>query len=171
MTTPQIIVVTLVYALALVAAIYFTRPDWRRAMGALAGGAAAGLVLFGAAALGNQQGWWRVPFPATTEILVLLYLCAAISCAPMYLITWRVAKRYGIRGMAGCLVFATIIGPPRDYLIAAVYPEWIVFAPGAAPVLADAAAYFAIVGVGHATMRLVAGPSSGAHPLAREKIE
>ena len=60
MSTPQIIVVIFIYSVALAAAVYFTKPDWRRAVGALAGGAAAGLLLFGAAALGNQQGWWRV---------------------------------------------------------------------------------------------------------------
>jgi hypothetical protein len=44
-------------------------------------------------------------------------------------------------------------------LYAAKYPEWMVFAPGFAPVLADAATYVGIVAVGHAVMRLVAGPA------------
>lgn len=159
MTTQQLIVVIFVYLIALVAAVYFTRPTWRRAAGALAGGAAAGWVLLGAAALGNELGWWRAPLPTAPGALALFYFAGSVSCSPMYLITWRVALRFGGRGLAICLMFAAIIGPPRDYLVAAMYPEWMVFAPGVAPVFADAAAYFAIVGLGHAVMRLVAGPA------------
>jgi len=40
----------------------------------------------------------------------------------------------------------------------AKFPEWI-FSPGVAPVLADGIVYAGIVIVGHAVMRLVAGPS------------
>jgi hypothetical protein len=58
----------------------------------------------------------------------------------------------------------TVIGPPRDYMIAAKFPEWMVFSPGTAPILADAVAYLGIVLVGHAVMRLVAG-AAGADPL------
>jgi len=35
----------------------------------------------------------------------------------------------------------------------------MVFAPGVAPILADAAAYVGMVAIGHAVMRLVAGPA------------
>ena len=159
MTTQQLIVVIFVYSIALVAAVYFTRPAWRRAAGAVAGGAAAGWVLLGAIALGNEQGWWRVPIPATPGALALFYLAGAISCSPIYLITWRVALRFGWRGLAVCLIFAAIIGPPRHYLVAAMYPEWMVFAPGVAPIIADAATYIGIVAIGHGVMRLGAGPS------------
>jgi hypothetical protein len=57
-----------------------------------------------------------------------------------------------------CLGVVTIIGLPRDYLIAATFPEWMVFAPGVAPIFADAAAYVGIVALGHGVMTLVAGP-------------
>lgn len=159
MTTQQLIVVLFVHLIALAAAVYFTRPTWRRAAGAVAGGAAAGLVLLGAAALGNEQGWWRASIPATPGALALLYFAGAVSWMPFLLITWRVALRFGWRGLTVCLIFATMIGPPRDYLIAAVYPEWLVFSPGVAPIFADAAAYFGMVGLGHAVMRLAAGPA------------
>jgi len=35
----------------------------------------------------------------------------------------------------------------------------MVFAPGVAPIVADAAAYVGIVALGHAVMRLIAGPA------------
>lgn len=60
----------------------------------------------------------------------------------------------------------TVIGAPRDYLIAAMFPKWMVFAPGVAPILADAATYAGIVVLGHAVMRLIAGPAR-ADRLAR----
>ena len=166
MTTLQIIVMTCAYAVALVAAIYFTRAPSHRVVGALAGGAAAGWLGLGAIALGEALGVWRVFLPSTPGVWVLFYLGTAISCSPIYLITWRVVRRFGWRGLAVCLVVVGVIGPPRDYLYAATYPEWMVFARGVAPILADAATYVAIVALGHAVMRLVSGPAHGSR-LAR----
>lgn len=161
MTAQQIIVMTCAYSVALVAAIYFTRATSRRVVGALAGGAAVGCMGLGAIALGEAFGLWRVPLPSTPGLFALFYLGFAISCSPIYLITWRAVVRFAWRGLAACLLFAAVIGPPRDYLIAAMYPEWMVFAPGVAPVLADSATYVGIVALGHAVMRLVAGPARG----------
>ncbi len=159
MTTNQIIVVTCAYMVALVAVIYFTRATSRRVVGALTGGAAVGFMGIGAIVLGNTLGLWRVPIVWTPYFLVLFYLGLSISVTPIYLVTWRVDRRFGWRGLAVCLVVGAIIGPPRDYLYAAKYPAWMVFAPGVAPILADAATYIGIVAIGHAVMRLVAGPS------------
>ena len=159
MTTPQLILMIGAYSVALVAVSCFTRATARRVVGALAGGAAAGLVGLGVISLGEAQGWWRVPLPWTPYFVALGYLGLAGSLSPTYLITWRVARRFGWRGLGVCLVAAAFIGPPRDYLIAATYPEWIVFAPGVAPVLAVAATYVSWVALGHVVMRLVAGPA------------
>lgn len=104
---------------------------------------------------------WHVFIPKTAGVWMLFYLGFAISLAPIYLITWRVVRRFGWRGFAVCLIVVAVIGPPRDYMYAAIYPEWMVFAQGIAPVIADAAAYVAIVAVGHAVMRSVSGPERG----------
>jgi hypothetical protein len=170
MTTQQIILMTCVYSVALAAVIYFTRPTARRFAGALAGGAVGGGMVFGVIALGEAQEWWRAPLDLSPYFLMLFYLGTAISCMPIYLITWRVARRFGWRGLAVFLLAAAAIGPPRDYLIAAAYPEWIVFAPGVAPILAGAATYAGWVALGHTMMRLVAGPAS-ADRLARRPWE
>jgi hypothetical protein len=140
--------------------IYFTRATARRVMAALVGGAAAGLLGLGAIALCEALGWWRVPFASTPYFPALFYLSLSISLTPIYLVTWRVARRFGWRGLAVSLCIVAIIGPPRDYLIAAMFPKWMVFAPGFAPILADAATYVGIVALGHAVMRLIAGPAS-----------
>jgi hypothetical protein len=113
----------------------------------------------GAIVVGNAVELWRVPIVWTPYFLTLFYLGLAISVTPIYLVTWRVARRFGWRGLAVCLGVVAVIGPPRDYLYAAKFPAWMVFAPGVTPILADAAVYIAIVAIGHAVMRLVAGPA------------
>ena len=159
MTTQQLIVVTCAYMIELVAVVYFTRATSRRIVGSLAGGATVGCMGLGAIALGNALGLWRVPIARTPGFLALFYLGLAISFSPIYLITWRVARRFGWRGLAVFIGAVAVVGPPRDYLIAATFPEWMVFAPGVAPIVADAATYVGIVALGHAVMRLIAGPA------------
>ena len=167
MTTQQIILMSGAYLIALCVVTYFTRATARRVVGALVGGAAVALLALRVIALGEALGWWRIPFAPTPYFLPLLYLGLAISCTPIYVVTWRVARRFGWRGLAVCVGIVAVIGPPRDYAYAATFPKWMVFAPGIAPILADSAAYIMIVVVGHAVMRLVAGPAR-ADRLARK---
>jgi hypothetical protein len=42
-----------------------------------------------------------------------------------------------------------------------MFPAWIVFSPGVAPVLAVATFYALLVVVGHAVMRIISGPAPG----------
>ena len=167
MTTQQILLMTCLYLAALVVVIYFTRATARRVVGALVGGAAVGLMALKVIALCEALGWWHIPFASAPYFVPVLYIGLAISCTPIYLITWRVARRFGWRGLAVCVCIVAVIGPPRDYLYAATFPKWMVFAPGIAPIIADSAAYILIVVVGHAVMRLVAAPAR-ADRLARE---
>jgi hypothetical protein len=169
MRTQEIIVWTCAYLVELGAVIYFTRANARRVVGALAGGASAGLLGMGAVALGESLGWWHIPFASTPFFLPLFYVGLAISLTPIYLVTWRLARRFGWRGLAVFIGIVAVIGPPRDYLIAATFPRWMVFAPGVAPILADAVTYVGMVAVGHAAMRFVAGPAQEDH-LARARV-
>jgi hypothetical protein len=166
MTTTQIILMIGFYLAASVAVVYFTRARLRRIMGALAGGAVFGVVALLAIALGESQGWWRVPQTGTSHFYLLLWLGFAVSSVPTYLILWRVVRRFGGRGLVACILVAAIIGPPRDYSIAARFPAWMTFSPGIAPVLADAAVYALLIIVGHVMMRMMAGPAQ-ADALAR----
>ena len=159
MTTQQILLFTFLYLAALIVVIYFTRATARRFLGALVGAAVVSFMALRIIALCEALGWWRIPFASTPYFRSLFYLGLAISVAPIYLVTWRVARRFGRRGLAVCVGIVAVIGPPRDYLYAATFPKWMVFAPGVAPILADSAAYILIVLVGHAVMRLVAGPA------------
>jgi hypothetical protein len=159
MTTRQLIVVICAYLVELVIVIYFTRPTSRRVVGALAGGAVVGCFGLGAIVLGNSLGLWRVPIFWTPYFLTLFYLGLVISVSPIYLITWRLVRRFGWRGLAVFTCIVGVIGPPRDYLFAKTFPAWMVFAPGVAPIIADAVAYIGIVLIGHVVMHLIAGPA------------
>jgi hypothetical protein len=161
MTTQQLLLMTGAYSVLLIVVIYFTRPTARRLTGALVGSVAVGLMLLGIMALGNTLGLWRVPFASTPYFLPLMCLALVISDAPVYLVTWRVTRRFGWKGFLVFLAGVAVIGPLRDYRVAAAFPEWMVIAPGIAPVFAIAVTYVAIVAVGHAVMRWVAGPARG----------
>ena len=99
-----------------------------------------------------------------------LLLTNCVLCAYVFLITWRIARRFGRRGMAVLLVVLAIIGPPRDYWWMRHFPEWGSYAPGIAPILAISAFYVIGFSLGHWVMRLVAGPAD-ADGLARRPWE
>ena len=166
MTTRELIVATGAYLVALVAVAYFTRATAQRVSGALTGGAVIGLAAIGVTALAQATGWWRVPGFFSPDKLAIYYLGWAISMAPTYLITWRIARRFGRRGLAIFLAAVAVVGPARDYQIAAHFPGWIAFGPGVAPVLAVSVTYVGVVALGHAVMWMVAGPAAR-DPLAR----
>jgi hypothetical protein len=166
MTTEQLNLFNCFYLVELVAVIYFTRATALRVAGALAGGAIFGLVGAGVIALAEAMQWWHVPVSWKPYWLSLMYLDAVISCAPVYLVTWRVVRRFGWRGLAVVLAAVAVIGPVRDYRVAATFPDWMVIEPGVAPALAISTTYVLMVALGHGVMRLIAGPAR-ADRLAR----
>ena len=160
MTAQQLYLFDCLYLAVLVVVAFFTRATARRIAGALAGGAAFGVVALGIIALGEEVGWWHMAITWEPYFLTLMLIGFAM-CAFIYLITWRIARRFGSRGLAVVVIVAAVIGPPRDYWYMARFPEWGAYAPGVAPVLAIAATYAVMVVLGHGAMRLVAGPAKG----------
>jgi hypothetical protein len=158
MTTQQIYLFSGLYLVLTVVVAFFTRATARRIAGAVAGGAASGAVALGIIALGERVGWWHMAIAWEPYYLTLMLIGFAV-CAFIFLITWRIARRFGWRGLAAVLVVLAIIGPPRDYWYMRHFPEWGTYASGIAPVLAISAAYVILVLVGHGVMRMVAGPS------------
>jgi hypothetical protein len=165
MTAQQLHLYNALYLAILVVVALLTRPTARRLAGALAGAAAAGVVALGVVALGERAGLWHMAITWEPYFLTLLVIDFTL-CAYIFLVTWRIARRFGGRGLAVFAVIAAVIGPPRDYWFMAHYPEWGAYAPGVAPVLAVSATYVLLGVAGHGVMRLVAGPA-GADRLAR----
>lgn len=157
------------YVVVLVVVAVLTRATARRLAGALAGAMVMYPVGLAVVALGERVGWWHWLFPWEPNFLTALGINCAL-CAFVFLITWRIARRFGGRGLAAIAVVAAVIGPIRDKNFAAQYPEWGSFAPGVVPVLAIAACYVLFGVVGHGVMWLVAGPARRS-PLARRPWE
>lgn len=158
MTTLQLYLFNGLYLILLVVVAVLTHATARRIRGALAGGFAVGVAGLGIIALGEKAGWWHQVIAWRPYFLALLVVNFAL-CAFVFLITWRIARRFGGRGLALAAIFAAVIGPPRDYWYMARFPEWGTYTWGVATVLAISAAYVLLGILGHGVMRLVAGPA------------
>ena len=145
------------------------RATLRRIAGALAGAAVCGPAVLGIIALAGRAGWWHFAFTWTLFSIALLWASIAL-CGFVFLLTWRVARRFGGRGLVVLIVASAVLGPVRDHLYMAKFPEWGSYAPGIAPMLAISATYVLLGILGHGTMRLVAGPAA-ADRLARRPWE
>lgn len=158
MITEQLYLFNGLYLIILVVVAVLTRATGRRIAGALAAGAVIGVVALGIVALGEKVRWWHMAITWEPYFLTLLEIDFAL-CGFFYLLTWRIARRFGWRGLAVVVLVFAVLGPVRDYYFMAMFPEWGAYAPGVAPVLAISAMYVLIVIVGHGVMRLVAGPA------------
>jgi hypothetical protein len=159
MTTQQLHLFNVIYLFVLALVAILTRATPRRIAGALAGAAVFGVVALGIIALGERVGWWHMAITWEPYFLTLLLIDFTV-CAFIFLITWRIARRFGWRGLAVVLVVLAVIGPPRDYWYMRRFPEWGGYGPGIAPILAISATYVIMVLVGHGVMRLIAGPAN-----------
>ena len=91
-------------------------------MGALAGGAVVGVALLGIVAIGEKAGWWHMAITWEPRFLTLMWI-STIPGGFVFLITWRIARRFGGRGLAVVAVVAAVLGPVRDYRYMATFPE------------------------------------------------
>jgi len=169
MTIQQLHLFNCLYLVVFIVVAMLARATRRRIAGALAGGGAAGVAVLGIIALGEKAGWWHFVFARGPYFLTMMLIGLSLS-AFIFLITWRIARRFGGRGLAVVLAVVAVIGPPRDFAYMRRFPEWGSYGPGVAPVLAISAAYVVMVLVGHGVMRLVAG-SARADRLARRPWE
>jgi hypothetical protein len=169
MTTQQLYLFNALYLVIFIVVVVLTRATARRIAGALAGGAAVGVAALGVIAFCEAVGWWHMVITWKPYYLVLMWIDFTL-CAFVFLITWRIARRFGWRGLAVVVAVAAVIGPPRDMWYLKHFPQWGGYAPGIAPILAISAAYVLLGAVGHGVMRLIAGPSRGSS-LARRPWE
>jgi hypothetical protein len=160
MTTLQLHLFNAIYLAVFIVVAVLTRAIARRIVGALAGGAAFGVIALGIIALGEKAGWWHMVLTWEPYFLAMHWIGFALT-AFVNLITWRIVRRFGGRGLAVATAFAAMIGPPRDYWYMARFPEWGAYGPGFAPILAISATYAIMILLGYAVMRLVAGPAAG----------
>jgi len=169
MTTQQMYLFNALYVVLFVVVAILTRATRRRIAGAVTGGAVSGLAILGIIPLYEEMGLWHMVIPWEPHFLTLFVINGVLS-GFVFLITWRIARRFGWRGLAVVAVIAVVLGPVRDYSYMERFPEWGSYAPGFAPVLGVSTAYVVFGVLGHAVMRLIAGPA-GADRLARRPWE
>jgi hypothetical protein len=158
MTTKQLWLFSGLYLMLFVVVAILTRATARRITGALAGGLAAGVAALGIIALGEKASWWHQIITWRPYFLTLFVIDFAL-CAFVFLITWRIARRFGSRGLTVAMIVAAVIGPPRDYWYMTRFAEWGTYMWGVPTILAVSASYVLLGIVGHRVMRLVAGPA------------
>ena len=83
-----------------------------------------------------------------------------IPCGFLFLITWRIARRFGGCGLAVTICVVAVVGPLRDSWYMARFPEWGSYASGFAPMFSTSGAYVLLGIIGHGLMRLVAGSAA-----------
>src|SRR5215510_8740940 len=140
MTEHQLYIFSVLALVLSIVAAFFTRATLRRIVGAMAGAAAGGIILPVVIAVGETTHVWHMAIDWRPYMLALLII-NVVLCAYVFLITWRIARRFGWRGLLMVGVVAAIIGPPRDYLYMARFPDWGYYAPGFAPVIAISVSY------------------------------
>jgi hypothetical protein len=164
LTTMQAIITgLLVVPLMLAIGVFFTRPSLRRIGGALAGGLAYAMGNWAWDRYAVPAGWWRYPIWGLDGALPpAFYLLVGGAYATVALIGWRVQRRYGWRGGVCFLSSWTVWGILHDYAGSALFSasNFMVLAPGAGPLLADAATYATCAGFGLLVMGFVAGPAN-----------
>ena len=104
-----------------------------------------------------SMGWRRfVPLEHSTQALWLLYTIGILLGAILALASWRIARRFGWRGLAVFVIVASIGGPMRErlYLSAA---HLTVVVPGTAPLIANTLSWACALLLSHSIMRLMAG--------------
>jgi hypothetical protein len=157
--TQRLLVAILASALLLATAVWLTRARSRRVLGALAGGAAAGVLAIGEDLVGHAFGWWWYPGVKTPYGPPLAYVAIALWYgAGVALIGWRITRRFERRGLALFIAAVAVLGPVRDYALAARVGA-VAFGDGLAPVVADAICWAGVAAVAQAVMRAVAGPA------------
>ena len=102
MTTTQLYLFNFFYLVLSVVVAILTRATPRRIAGAMAGGVAAGVVALGSIALGEKVGWWHFVFTWGPYFLTVMLIGFPLM-GFIFLITWRIARRFGWRRAGRCL--------------------------------------------------------------------
>jgi hypothetical protein len=160
MTTSLLLSVTGVYLVGLAVLAYLTRATRRRFLGAVAGGVTVALVGVGIEVLFQTLGFWHYPSVDQRYGPVLMYPVILLMWAGYSLIGWRVLRRFGFRGEALFLTVIGLLGTLRDFMVAWLMPDVIVFSPGVATVLIDFVLWSGLTALAQGVMWLVAGPAA-----------
>jgi hypothetical protein len=98
----------------------------------------------------------------------MLYTMGIPFGAILALASWRIARRFGWRGLAAFVIVASIGGPIRERLYLST-AHLMVVVPGAVPWIAYTVSWACALLLSHSIMRLMAGRASDDR-LARRRL-
>ena len=147
-------------------AIYLSRANFRRAVGAWVGGVALTIVWVVKLRIDYAMGWWRSALPETPDPMTQFSIVILVGGGVLFLVSWRISRRFGWLGQFVMLPIASLGFAFRDRIWWEHFTRIMVATPGIVPLLADAALLAVGLVIGHVAMRLIAGPA-GKDRLAR----
>jgi serine/threonine protein kinase len=153
---PELVSLTYIGLALLVGVAYVSRAQVLRVASSMVGGAVFSVLVI---LVPISMGWRRfVVLQHSTQALLLMYTVGVLAGAIIALTGWRIARRFGWRGLAGFVALVGIVGPIRDrlYLTAA---HLMVVAPGPVPWITNTVLWACGLLLSHAVMRLMAGPA------------
>ena len=162
---PELVSYAYLVLALLVGAAYISRAPTLRAASSIVGGAIFSVFV---TVVPIWMGWRQfVPLEHSTQALWLLYAIGIPFGAILALAGWRIARRFGWRGLAAFVIVASIGAPIRErlYLSAA---RVMVVVPGAVPWIAYTVSWACALLLSHSIMRLMAG-RAGDDRLARRR--
>ena len=109
---PELVSMTYIALALLVAVAYVSRAQVRRIASSMVGGAVFSVLV---TVVPISMGWRRfVVVEHATQALLLLYTTGVLAGAFIALIGWRIARRFGWRGLAAFVIVVSIGGPIRE---------------------------------------------------------
>jgi hypothetical protein len=96
MTKQQLYLFGCLYLTILAVVVVLTRATPRRLAGALVGAAVMGGAGLGIVAIGESARWWHFVMTWEPYFLTLMWI-GMIPCGFIFLITWRIGRRFGGR--------------------------------------------------------------------------
>jgi hypothetical protein len=163
---PELVAYTYLVLALLVGAAYVSRAQPLRAASSIVGGAIFSVFVI---AVPISMGWRRfVPLEHSTQAFWMLYTMGIPFGAILALASWRIARRFGWRGLAAFVIVASIGGPIRERLYLST-AHLMVVVPGAVPWIAYTVSWACALLLSHSIMRLMAGRASDDR-LARRRL-
>ncbi len=160
----QAILIGLIVAPGLFAlCAFFTRASLRRTASGLAGVIAFGVLQYAWDRLAAIAGWWSYPgynTSASMPMPLAIYLFSGLVYGGFGLIGWRVARRYGWKGLLAFLAAWSLWGFIHDTVGSSLFSssQLMVLGPGVIPLLTDFLVYTTCMAAVIAMIRWVGGP-------------
>lgn len=148
--------------LLFVLSAYLTRAPRKRILAALAGALAYAVLNNMWDRVATSLGWWRFPFPNFWLETLLIYIPGGLVMGGAFgLVGWRVARRFGKRGLAGFLACWGLLGLVRDFSGAAVLQvgSLITLTPGIPTVIVDLLNYVTCAALAQIVIFSAGGPA------------